>query len=62
MSQTSECQYCHQPQVFFDCAYPFWYHVGGTPRHGDWVPEHGCVADASKASSADRDMGCDGAR
>ncbi len=54
------CVYCEQPMVLLDCAYPFWYHAyEETPRHGDWVPDHGCVADFSAASAADLVVDCD---
>jgi hypothetical protein len=39
------CPYCHVQMVWLDCEYPFWYHPHETPRHGEWVPAHGCVAD-----------------
>jgi hypothetical protein len=53
------CEDCEQSLLFFDCKYPFWYHAHETPRHGEWVPDHDCVADASKTASAD--TGCGGA-
>lgn len=58
--EASSCRYCDRPLVWLDCEYPFLYHVGAMPRHGEWVPGHGCVADASRVS-ADAFKGCGGA-
>ena len=59
MPDTRSCPSCPRPMVFLACKYPFWYHEGGTPRHGDWVPEHNCVADASRARADDPVVECE---
>jgi hypothetical protein len=61
---TAPCAHCNQELVWFDCPYPFPYHPNETPRHGDWVPEHGCAADWSRRSGSDVPIGstCAGAR
>jgi hypothetical protein len=56
---TSTCYGCGHRLLFFRCEYPFPYHPGATPRHGEWVLDHDCVADASKASADDHRSPCE---
>ncbi len=53
------CEHCGHLLLWLDCPYPFWYHAGATPRHGDWVPDHGCVADATLATDDDVEVVCE---
>jgi hypothetical protein len=58
VTQTTEWPYCPTPMVWQDCPYPFWYHEGTTPRHGEWVPEHDCDADWSRRTWTDVPLDC----
>jgi hypothetical protein len=48
--------------VWHDCPFPFWFHEGTTPRHGEWVPEHDCDADWPRRTWTDVPVNCGGER